>query len=793
MWSASNPSATVSGGVVTGVAAGVVTISYAVTGSCGAGYATKVITVNNSSISGINGNTSMCPGSTTTLTDGTTGGTWSMSSLVATINGSTGVVTASSTYTGTATVTYTAGGASVTTTLTVNGNPAPIQGAMAECAGTTITLTDAIAGGMWSGAGDATLSGAGTSGMLVAGGVSGTATVTYMLATGCYATAINTIYGNPLPIAGIFNVCVGAVTILSDASPGTSWTSNNSTIALASGADITGMSIGTATITFKSSAAGNCMTTQVINVTAQPAAISGNTGVLCPGATLSLTDGAGLWTSSNASIAAVGSVSGIVTGGTAGTATITYSASGAAGCVAKTIVTVSAVPTISGTATMCIGGTTTLHDAVSGGAWSSGSGNATVSVAGVVTGITSGTAVITYTTTGGCTGTLIVTVSGTASAISGNLFLCEGTSTTLSDASAGGTWSMSSAIASVAGSTGVVTASATLTGTATISYTSGGCSATAILTVNAKPTPIQGASSECAGITVALSNATAGGTWNVTGDATITGGGTTATLVAGAISGSAMVTYTIGTGCVTTMTNTIYSVQPIVGNFSMCAGLVTILTDASSPGSWSSSSTAIAIASGPDISGEGAGTVTISFKSSAAGNCIATQVVTVNTMPVVTPINGPASISHAGSPVSISDATAGGVWTSSNTSVIVLAGSTGSPIGATALTTTGSSVITYAVTIAGCTAKVTKTFGAVASHSIGTTTINAGSAVSLADDVTNGIWSSSDNGIATVDGSGLVTGIMPVSVIIALCNMQQHNSQSDGDNNLYCNRKQRSL
>jgi hypothetical protein len=138
-------------------------------------------------------------------------------------------------------------------------------------------------------------------------------------------------------------------------------------------------------------------------------------------------------------------------------------------------------------------------------------------------------------------------------------------------------------------------------------------------------------------------------------------------------------------------------------------------------------------------------------------------------MPVVTAINGPASISHAGSPVLISDATAGGVWTSSNTSVIALAGSTGSPIGVTAVTTTGSSVITYAVTISGCTTKVTKTFSAAASsHPDGgsTTTISAGAAVTLADDMTAGTWSSADDGIATVDAGGLVTGIAPGSVII---------------------------
>ena len=174
------------------------------------------------------------------------------------------------------------------------------------------------------------------------------------------------------------------------------------------------------------------------------------------------------------------------------------------------------------------------------------------------------------------------------------------------------------------------------------------------------------------------------------------------------------------------------------------------------------------MASGADITGESAGTATISFRTSATGTCTTTLVITVSAMPVVSIINGPASISHTGGPVSISDSTAGGVWTSSNTSVIALSGSTGNPIQASALTSTGSSVVTYAVTTAGCTTKVTKTFSAAAAfHSQGAVSVIAGAAVSLADDASGGVWVSSDDNIATVDGNGLVTGILPGSVQIS--------------------------
>jgi hypothetical protein len=148
---------------------------------------------------------------------------------------------------------------------------------------------------------------------------------------------------------------------------------------------------------------------------------------------------------------------------------------------------------ISGTSTVCVGSTTILSSATTGGTWSSSNtGVATVNSSGVVSGVSAGTATISYTATGSLgtgTTTRIVTVNPLPSAgsITGTATVTAGSTTTLSNATTGGTWSSSATGVATVGSAGVV--SGVAAGTATISYTvSNGCGsavATRIVTVNA--------------------------------------------------------------------------------------------------------------------------------------------------------------------------------------------------------------------------------------------------------------------------------------------------------------------
>jgi hypothetical protein len=76
-WSASNSNATVSGGSVTGSAAGSVTISYGVSNICGTAYTVHPLTVNPLPDAGtITSPGTVCVGDAITLGSTATGGTW---------------------------------------------------------------------------------------------------------------------------------------------------------------------------------------------------------------------------------------------------------------------------------------------------------------------------------------------------------------------------------------------------------------------------------------------------------------------------------------------------------------------------------------------------------------------------------------------------------------------------------------------------------------------------------------------------------------------------------------------
>ena len=198
-------------------------------------------------------------------------------------------------------------------------------------------------------------------------------------------------------------------------------------------------SSGTYTVHFTNSLGCDSSAILILTVNANPtvAAITG-TSTICQGSPLVLsnTTAGGVWTSGTLSVASVNNSGSVTTTGS-GTSQITYTVTSSAGCttaVSKTI-TVNPVPSvaaISGNSTLCTGSTTTLTNSTFGGTWSSSNtGIASISTAGVVTGIAAGNTNISYSlsTAANCTTTVNAPISvGVPTTSTTNATVCNGTS-----------------------------------------------------------------------------------------------------------------------------------------------------------------------------------------------------------------------------------------------------------------------------------------------------------------------------------------------------------------------------
>ncbi len=590
-------------------------------------------------------------------------------------------------------------------------------------------------------------------------------------------------------LSGPAMACTMVMDSFAAATPHGRWNSSDSSIAIAytgisnSSAYIQGISAGTATLTYTVMGGYTTTTVLVASGVPTPAAISGGSAVNA-GANLSLSDAVagGVWSASNGNATVSG---GVVHGVTAGTVTISYTITNGCGWNYATKVvtvnpgTVTSVAAITGYFFyVCPGATAAFADATAGGSWSINSGDAaiaSVSGTGVVTGISAGTARLSY-TVGSSYATATVSVYPAPAAITGNASVCAGTTTALSDITTGGAWSSSIPSTATVGTGGVVT---TINpGTVTIFYTlpAAGCKASKIVTVNANPAAITGPTKVCTGQLITLTDATAGGTWsgsNASGS--VDGSGH----VAGITAGTVPVTYTSGAGCSKTL-NVLVNASPVAisGNRSVCTGKVIFVSDATTPGvSWTSGTPAVAtISASGAVTGVIAGTSVITY--TASNLCIATATVTVNTTPTVSAIIGAASVSRSGPGIVLTDATAGGVWTSSNTAILTVGSSTGVVY---ALVSAGSANINYIVTTAaGCSNFATKVISASpAPHGYGgTVTTTAGNVLTLADKANAGNWSSSDEAVATVDENGTVNAVSAGEIIITHTTTASDGSES---------------
>ena len=794
-WSSSNNLfATVAGGVVTGVSAGVDTIKYTVTNGCGTAIATRVITVNALPVAGgITGTPVVCVGAMTTLADGATGGVWSSSNTHATVSG--GIVTGVSAGTDTISYTVTNSCAVASTAMVVTVNPLPnagaITGASAVCVASAITLTDTAGGGTWSvNNGNAAV----TSGGVVTGVAAGPATISYTVNVAC-GTLVTThdVTINPLPDAGTISgagfICITGSATMTDAAAGGTWSATNSNAVILSTGLTGGISAGLDTLLYTvTNGCGTAVAAHVVNVgSAVPTSPVTGLPVVCAGSNITLTDttGGGVWSSSNTTVASV-NTAGVVHGVAAGTVTISYIYTSTCGSfVATAPVTVSPLPdagVITGNNTICTGSILTLTDTTSGGTWTSGNSAAATVSGGLVTPIAWGASYISYTVVNSCgsaTARLLVSVSSNSNAgtISGPSTVCPGASVTLATTGGNGYWLSSDSAKASVNSTGIVTGHTS--GTLTISYIANtGCVAdTTTFGFTVLPLPaagvITGGGNICTGNTLTLADTAPGGVWSSSnsGIAAVDPAG----VVTGTGTGTAVIAYTSTTGCGTQVaTDTINVIAlpyagTISGTTTVCQGATSTLTETASGGNWTSSNTVVATVNAAGVvTGVSAGTATISYTdSTTCGSAVSTAAVTINPLPVAGTITGSPTVCNS-STAPLSDTTANGLgtWTSSNPAAITI-----DLAGVVTGVASGTSTISYTVnnSCGTATATFSVTSGPAPNSGAisGTTTFCQNAFSPLTETVSGGTWSSGNTAVATVNSSGVVYGVSGGTAVIS--------------------------
>jgi len=796
-WTSSNDAiATVSDGIVTGVAAGSATIT--ATTEDGSKTATCAVTVTNSvPVTGVTLNktsASVVVGGAETLTatiaptNATNKNvTWvSSDPSIATVSPSTpttsgGTVTGVKAGTATITVTTEDGNKTATCTVTVTNN-VPVTGVTLNktsasiVVGGTETLTATIAPAdatnknvTWASNDPAIATvNAGT----VRGVAAGSATITVTTQDGSKtATCTVTVTSTGVAVANISldktsaTVSVGGTeTLTATVQPANAtnqnvtWASNNNAVATVSNGTVTGVAAGTAIITATTQDGSK---TATCDVTVQNGSIPVTGVILGPSTSTSISIGGTIlltatvqptnatnknitWVSSNASIATVSN--GTVTGVAAGTATIivaTQDANKTATCVVNVVVPVTGVSLNKRTTSISVnGGTETLTATIAPAnatnknvTWSTSDASIGTVSNGTVTGVAAGTATITATTQDGSkTDTCVVTVAK-----------IPVTSVSLSK---------TSATVSVGG-TDTLTA------------------------------------------TVAPANATDKDvTWFSSNDtiATVSSGG----LVTGVAAGTATIIVLTKDGgktatCAVTVPVPVTGVTMSDASATINVGATKALTATIAPTNaanknvnWSSSDAGIATVSNGTVKGVARGTATITATATDTTNGTKTDTCTVTVNQQVTDVlldKSKTSISVGGTaetltativPANANDQAV--TWTSSNTGVATVSGSgltatvTAVAAGTTTITVKtndGNKTKTCAVTVVATSTAVTGVTlksSTTISHG-GTETLTATIAPTNATNQ-NVTWSTSAAGVATVSIGGLVTGVAPGTATI---------------------------
>lgn len=339
----------------------------------------------------------------------------------------------------------------------------------------------------------------------------------------------------------------------------------------------------------------------------------------------------------------------------------------------------------------------------------------------------------------------------------GDDVICAGTITTLSQVPAG-TWVSSNPSVAQVNNSGVVVGISAGTATFTFIEATSGCvtNPTEPVTVIAKPiVGLAGDSIVCSGYTTALFP-TAGGSWSSSNSniGTVTNNG----IVTGKAAGRVSFYFTdFQTGCLSNATlDVIIKANPIptfIGESTICEGTTTQVTP-NTNGTWSSQNSIVAtVTNGGLVTGISNGLTQLSFTTSEG--CVSTA-----SLPVLvqggTPVSlcGPASIC-VGSNSGLKPET-GGTWTSDDPDVALVT-SNGVVIGISA----GIASFRFVDSITGCVSVFNNAIQVYAKPEVqmpSESSVCIGQNIQLSPTF-GGTWLSADPTIATVNQSGMVTGV----------------------------------
>ena len=713
----------------------------------------------------------------------------------------------------------------VNTSITVQGTAqiAPLAGTQTVCAGATVNFSTTSTGGTWSSSNPAVATVNPNTGV-VTGVAAGTATMTYTIlnpTTWCPpSTATRTVTVLPAPIVNAGNdvtICSGQNTNMNATvnfntscshtitlwdSFGDGWNGCTVTVSVGGVPVLTNITLpfgsGPSAFTFTASngapiqvtfGAGSWIfepyytitngagTNLVTNWFPGSSGTWNGTASGCPSITPVWSPAAGL---SNA---------GILNPVASPTATTTYtvSATGTNGCVGTDQVVVNVNPSpanapIIAPSVLCVGNNGMVSNPVPNGTWSVNSPSVMSlnAATGDIVGVGAGTATVSYTTTAtnGCTTTTTANIGVQAlpvasiSSSNGNS-VCQGTATTLT----------APAAASYAWNNGATTQTISVTagGTYSVIITSAaGCvsnpSAPLTLTVNQPPVAnaiVSGPTTFCQGGSVVLT--ASGGTsytWNNSINAATNTINTSGTYTA---------TVTNAAGCSATTAPITVNVLPAPaasitanGPTAFCAGGSVVLA-ANGAGSyvWSNGSTAASIAVNNSSS--------FAYTVTDANGCTTTTAptaVSVTPLPVVASIVGANTVCE-GANTLFTNATTGGVWSSSNAGIATVdaAGSISGLAG-------GNAVISYTVTNNGCSTTEVKNISVQTAPPTsiavsGPTTFCAGGSVVLTAAAGSGynwtntstaqsitVTSSGTYGVSVTNGQGCASIAAPVSITV---------------------------